>query len=99
MADTDATVWPHHELGKELSNWGRWGADDQIGTLNFITPEKLVSSAKLVRDGQDRSTAASRSTRTARSRPAAGGATRSTCSPCCRRTPPRPRTARSRPTT
>ena len=39
MTDTDATVWPHHELGKELSNWGRWGADDQIGTLNFITPE------------------------------------------------------------
>ena len=29
MTDTDATVWPHHELGKELSNWGRWGADDQ----------------------------------------------------------------------
>ena len=49
MADTDATVWPHHELGKELSNWGRWGNDDQIGTLNFITPEKLVASAKMVR--------------------------------------------------
>jgi hypothetical protein len=52
MADTDATVWPHHELGKELSNWGRWGNDDQIGTLNFITPEKLVASAKLVRTGK-----------------------------------------------
>ena len=52
MTDTDATVWPHHELGKELSNWGRWGADDQIGTLNFITPEKLVSAAKLIRTGK-----------------------------------------------
>ena len=49
---TDTTVWPHHELGKELSNWGRWGDDDQIGTLNFITPEKLVASAKLVRTGK-----------------------------------------------
>jgi kynurenine formamidase len=52
MTDTDATVWPHHELGKELSNWGRWGADDQIGTLNFITPQKLVSSATMVRTGK-----------------------------------------------
>jgi hypothetical protein len=26
-----------------LSNWGRWGADDQLGTLNLITPE-LVST-------------------------------------------------------
>ena len=49
---TDDTVWPHHELGKELSNWGRWGDDDQIGTLNFITPEKLVASAQTVRTGK-----------------------------------------------
>ena len=25
---------------KELSNWGRWGADDQLGALNLITPAK-----------------------------------------------------------
>lgn len=49
---TDETTWPHQELGKELSNWGRWGDDDQIGTLNFITPEKLVRSAQLVRIGK-----------------------------------------------
>ena len=49
---TDNIVWPHHELGKELSNWGRWGDDDQIGTLNFITPEKLVSAAQLIRTGK-----------------------------------------------
>ena len=23
----------------EFRNWGRWGAEDEIGTLNFITPE------------------------------------------------------------
>jgi hypothetical protein len=33
--------WPHHELGTELSNWGRWGPDDEIGTLNFVTPATL----------------------------------------------------------
>ena len=25
---------------KEISNWGRWGKDDELGTLNLITPEK-----------------------------------------------------------
>ena len=36
---------------KELSNWGRWGADDQRGALNLITPVKRQQAAKLVRDG------------------------------------------------
>src|SRR5688572_8003941 len=34
-----------------LSNWGRWGADDQLGTLNFITPAHRVRAARLVREG------------------------------------------------
>ena len=29
-------------LGKRLSNWGRWGAEDERGTVNFITPDKLI---------------------------------------------------------
>jgi kynurenine formamidase len=48
----DTKVWPHHELGKELSNWGRWGDDDEIGTLNFVTPAKRVSAAALVKTGR-----------------------------------------------
>jgi kynurenine formamidase len=36
---------------KELSNWGRWGKDDQRGTLNLITPEKRKQALALVRDG------------------------------------------------
>lgn len=36
---------------RELSNWGRWGADDQRGTLNLITTEKVRQAAALVRDG------------------------------------------------
>lgn len=35
----------------ELSNWGRWGPDDQRGTLNLITPEKRRQAATLVREG------------------------------------------------
>lgn len=38
-------------LGNELSNWGRWGADDQCGTTNLITPERIASAASLVRRG------------------------------------------------
>jgi len=34
-----------------LSNWGRWGQDDQLGCLNLITPEKRRQAADLVRDG------------------------------------------------
>jgi kynurenine formamidase len=36
---------------KELSNWGRWGNDDQIGTLNLITPAKRQQAAALVKEG------------------------------------------------
>ena len=34
-----------------LSNWGRWGADDELGTLNLITPEKRTQAARLVQEG------------------------------------------------
>lgn len=40
-----------YEAAEKLSNWGRWGPDDQIGTLNFITSEMVVEAAKLVRKG------------------------------------------------
>ena len=36
---------------KELSNWGRWGTDDQLGTINLITPAKRKQAAALVKDG------------------------------------------------
>jgi kynurenine formamidase len=35
----------------ELSNWGRWGPDDEMGALNLITPEKRIEAAGLVRSG------------------------------------------------
>jgi kynurenine formamidase len=39
-------------LTKELSNWGRWGNDDQRGTVNFITPHKVIEGARAVRQGR-----------------------------------------------
>jgi kynurenine formamidase len=35
----------------ELSNWGRWGKDDQVGAVNLITPAKRRQAAALVREG------------------------------------------------
>jgi len=40
------------ELALRFRNWGRWGADDELGTLNHITPEKIVAAAGLVRQGK-----------------------------------------------
>lgn len=39
-------------LYEELSNAGRWGADDELGTLNHITPAKRAAAAALVREGR-----------------------------------------------
>lgn len=36
---------------ERYSNWGRWGKQDQAGTLNHITPAKRIEAARLVRDG------------------------------------------------
>ena len=33
-----------YNTAKELSNWGRWGENDQLGTLNNITPEDIVGN-------------------------------------------------------
>ncbi len=37
---------------ERLKNWGRWGADDEIGTLNYTRPEDIISAAQLVRKGK-----------------------------------------------
>lgn len=35
----------------ELSNWGRWGKEDQLGAINLITPSKRKQAAALVKEG------------------------------------------------
>jgi kynurenine formamidase len=39
-------------LFESLKNWGRWGPDDEKGTLNYITPDKVQAAAALVRSGR-----------------------------------------------
>ncbi|MEK6287010.1 MAG: cyclase family protein [Acidobacteriota bacterium] len=57
-ADVDAMM-------KELSNWGRWGKDDQLGAMNLITPAKRKQAAALVKDGVSISLARDTNTETA----------------------------------
>jgi kynurenine formamidase len=37
---------------QSLSNWGRWGNEDELGTLNLITPAKMVQALSSVRTGE-----------------------------------------------
>jgi kynurenine formamidase len=39
------------EFFTTLSNWGKWGPNDQLGALNYITPAKRAHAAALARDG------------------------------------------------
>ena len=34
-----------------LSNWGRWGDNDQMGTVNHITTDTRIAAAGLVETG------------------------------------------------
>lgn len=37
---------------ERLKNWGKWGKEDQVGTLNYTTPEDIIKAATLIRKGQ-----------------------------------------------
>ncbi|MGQ9407643.1 cyclase family protein [Mycolicibacterium gilvum] len=46
------TMADFRKAADEVRNWGRWGDDDEVGTLNFITPEKVAEAARLVTQGK-----------------------------------------------
>lgn len=41
-----------YDTAKELSNWGRWGDDDQIGTLNNVSPDDIIAAGRLIKKGK-----------------------------------------------
>ena len=57
-------------LQKQLSNWGRWGAGDQMGAVNLITPDKRKAAVRLVREGASFSMARNAETKEAVDNPA-----------------------------
>jgi len=40
------------KVSRRINNWNRWGENDQLGTLNFITPEKVAAASTLARTGK-----------------------------------------------
>ena len=48
---TPLTAADFEKMLSAISNWGRWGKDDQLGALNLITAGKRRQAARLVRDG------------------------------------------------
>jgi kynurenine formamidase len=57
-------------LHGSLSNWGRWGPDDQLGALNLVTPEVTAAATATVRSGQTVSCARPLNTEAAADNPA-----------------------------
>ena len=56
-------------LLEKVSNWGRWGRDDQRGALNFITNDKRAAAARLVQTGEMVSLSRPLATRPSRDNP------------------------------
>jgi kynurenine formamidase len=46
------TVEEFESIYSDCTNWGKWGPDDQRGTLNHVTPAKIREAGRLVRDGR-----------------------------------------------
>jgi hypothetical protein len=40
------------KIALQVRNWGRWGPDDEIGTLNYITPERVAAACRLATTGK-----------------------------------------------
>ncbi|MGY9013908.1 MAG: cyclase family protein [Rhodospirillales bacterium] len=40
------------DAAKKYKNWGKWGPDDEIGTLNFTSPEDIIAAAQLIKKGK-----------------------------------------------
>jgi kynurenine formamidase len=49
MTETEAIIIAAAE---KYRNWGKWGAEDQLGTLNYITPAKIAEASQLAREGK-----------------------------------------------
>jgi len=47
-----ASMTDFRRMASDVSNWGRWGDEDELGTLNFITADKVAQAASLVRHGK-----------------------------------------------
>ena len=52
VRNNQITIKEIHATAERVKNWGRGGPDDEIGTLNNISPEDIVNAARLIRRGK-----------------------------------------------
>jgi len=52
MSEHDAVPAVSDLLKDAPKNWGKWGPDDEVGSLNYLTPEVVVRAMALVRQGK-----------------------------------------------
>jgi kynurenine formamidase len=48
----EVTAAEFRQLFQAVSTWGRWGAEDERGALNYLTPTRILEAAQLVRTGE-----------------------------------------------
>ena len=48
----DVSAADFRALFEAVSNWGRWGDDDERGALNYLTPDRVAAAAGLIRSGE-----------------------------------------------
>ena len=41
-----------HTIARQVRNWGTWGPDDELGTLNYVTPDTIAAAGRLVTSGK-----------------------------------------------
>src|SRR5438876_11662505 len=49
--DTAALRADYERWRSDFKTWGKWGPDDNKGTANLITPQKVMSAVRLVKSG------------------------------------------------
>src|SRR2546430_16765049 len=52
MPPTELSAEEFRALFDAVSNWGRWGPDEERGALNYLTAERIAAAARLVRSGE-----------------------------------------------
>jgi hypothetical protein len=52
MAAKKVTRQDLRDASEKYKNWGKWGPDDEVGTLNYTSAEDIVAAARLVKKGK-----------------------------------------------
>ena len=52
MTTTDDEISVAALLKDAPRNWGKWGPDDEIGSLNYLTPDVIIKAAGSIKSGK-----------------------------------------------